>query len=257
MKNIFKKFIIVLIIVLILGGAFYQWILFPNKRDGQGCLFNKGYSWCDFKDKCIKKGEEDCNLTQEWVLDEAKKIIGLDLNIIPNEKIKWNRKEGQLVFSAKAIYYLDVLGAEKTLKGFEDWDKFLNKTGFKTNLDNPPITSSQEMVLNYTREGIACVLKRTDNPGNTSSLSLFCGNIEDELCSFNSDCGKECKSDNDCGLTTNGCAKRIVCRNKNYKFYDDCLDPTSNLDELDISIVECACLNNQCLPKNEKYRDKN
>ncbi len=257
MQKIFKKIVIVLIVVLILFGAFYQLVLFPNKKDNYGCLYNKEYSWCDFKEKCIKKGEEDCNLTQEWVLDEAKKIIGLDLNIMPNEKIQWNKKDGQMVFSARGIYYLDVLGAEKILKWFENWDYFLKETGFKTDSYNPAVTSEKETIINYIVGKIVCVLKRTDNSSNTSSLSLLCGNIDDELCNFNSACGKECKNDDDCGLTTNGCAKRIVCRNKNYKFYDDCLDPTSNLDELDISIVECVCLNNQCVPKNEKYRSKN
>lgn len=257
MKKILIKIIIVLIIFLISGGVFYQWILFPSKKDNHGCLYNKGYSWCDFKQECIKKGEEDCNLTQDWVLDEAKKIFGLDLNIMPNEKIEWNRENSKWVFSAKGIYYLDVFGAEKILKGFEDWDKFLHKLGFETNSDNPAVMSEKETILNYIKGKIVCVLKRTDNPSETSSLSLFCGNIGDELCNFNSACGKECKSDNDCGLTTNGCAKRIVCRNKNFKFYNDCLNPTSNLDELDISINDCMCLDNQCVPRNEKYRSKN
>ena len=257
MKNILPKIIIILIIVLVFLAGFYYLVLFPNKKDSHGCLFNKGYSWCDFKQKCVKSGEEDCNLTQEWILSEAKKIIGLDLNVIPKETVKWNTKEGEIAFSAKGISYLDVLRAEKILKGFEGWDKFLNEAGFKTDSYNPAVTGEKETILNYTKGKIACVLKLTDNPGNTSSLSLFCGNVDDQLCNFKSDCGRGCNIDTDCGLVTDGCRKIIVCRNKNYEFYQDCANPTAKVSELDVDINSCECFENQCVPQNEKFRDKN
>ena len=118
-------------------------------------------------------------------------------------------------------------------------------------------TSDKESIIKYSEGKIACELKRTDNPNDTSSLSLFCGNTDDKLCDFKSSCGKECKTDGECGLKTDGCGKRIVCRNKNYKFYNDCQNPTSNIDELDVSINSCICLENQCVPEKEKLRDKN
>ena len=103
-----KKIITALIIVVVLGAGFYYLVLFPNKKDNQGCFFNQGYFWCDFKDKCVKEGEEDCNLTQDWILNEAKKIIGLDLNVIPKEAVKWNTKEGEITFSAKGVVNIKI-----------------------------------------------------------------------------------------------------------------------------------------------------
>lgn len=253
-----KTFVLLVIIFIILIGALYYWnFLRSNQKDSYGCFVSKGYSWCDFKNKCIKMGEEDCNLTPDWILNEAKKIIGLDLNLMPNQTIKWKTKDEEMAFSAKGIYYTDLLRAEKVIKGFEDWDNFLNKIGFKSDSYNPVIASDKENILKYSKEKIICVLTQTDNPNDSSSLSLFCGNIDDKLCDFKSNCGRECNTNNDCGLLTDGCAKKIVCRNKNYKFYHDCLNPTSNVDELDIDIKECECFENQCLPKDEKLRSKN
>ncbi|MCH8741610.1 hypothetical protein IH779_01800 [Patescibacteria group bacterium] len=256
-KNILIKIIIAAVVILILGGVFYYWILFPNQKDSHKCLFNQGYSWCDFKNKCVKEGEEDCSLTQDWILSEAKKIIGLDLNVIPKETVKWNTREEEVAFSAKGIYYLDVLRAEKILKGFEDWDKFLNETGFEIDLYNPAVTDGKEMILNYTKGKIACVLSKVDNPNDTSSLSLFCGNPDDRLYNFKSDFGKGCNVDTDCGLIPDGCRKIIVCRSKNYEFYQDCANPTVKVSELDVDINSCECFDNQCVPKNEKFRSKN
>jgi len=249
-----KILILSIIIFIILIGVFFNFLK-SNKKDSHGCFTSKGESWCDFKNKCLK--EEDCNLTQDWILNEAKKIIGLDLSVMPNETVKWKTKDEDLVFSAKGIYYTDLLKAEKVTKGFEDWDNFLKKLGFKTDPYNPAIASDKENISKYTKEKIICVLTRTDNPNSTSSLSLFCGNTDNKLCYFNSNCGRECGGDNNCGLVLDGCRKRIVCRNKNYKFYQDCQNPTAIVNELDVDINKCQCLENQCVPSNEKLRYKN
>jgi hypothetical protein len=253
-----KTSILLVILFIILIGVVYYWnFLRTNQKDSYGCFVLKGYYWCDFKNKCIKSGEEDCSLTQDWILNEAKKIIGLDLNIMPNQTIKWKTKDNELAFSAIGIYYTDLLRAEKVIKGFKDWDNFLNKIGFKNDPYNPVIVSDKENIVKYSKEKIICVLTRIDNPNNSSSLSLFCGNTDDKLCAFKSNCGRECKTTDDCGLFTDGCAKIIVCRNKNYKFYQDCANPASIISELDRDINQCECLENQCVPKNEKFRSKN
>lgn len=256
-KNILIKIIFVAIIILILGGIIYYLILVPNQKDSHGCLINKGYSWCDFKNQCVKEGESDCALSAEWILNEAKKIIGLDLSVIPNETVKWKTKEGEIAFSAQGIYYADLLKAEKVIKGFEDLEKFLNTIGFKTDVYNLPIVSDKENIVKYSKEKIACALSRINNPNDTSSLSLFCGNPNDRLYDFKSAYGKGCNVDPDCGLVTNACERRIVCRNKNDKFYNDCPNPTAKVSELDVDINSCLCLENQCVPKNEKFRSKN
>ena len=256
-KNILIKIIIIAVIILISGGAFHYWILLPNQKDNHGCLINKGYSWCDFKNKCIKQGEEDCKLTQEWILDEAKKIIGLDINIMPGQVVKWNTKDGEIAFSAKGFVYTDILGAEKIVKSYNGIDSFLKQIGFEEDSYNFPVNSEKEKSVKYKNGKIICALSQTNNPNNTSSLSIFCGNTNDRLCDFSSDCGRNCSSDSDCDLIVDGCRKTIVCRTRGYKFYHDCKNPTSTVADLDVSINSCICLENQCLPENEKLRDKN
>lgn len=254
-----KKIIIlsIIIFIILIGVIYYRNYVRANQKDSHGCLIAKGYSWCDFKQKCIKSGEEDCNLIEDWILNEAKKIIGLDLAIIPTEVIKWKTKNEELAFLGKGIYYTDLLKAEKVIGGFENWDEFLKKIGLESDIYNPAITSKKENVLSYGKEKIVCVLRQIDNPNNTSSLSLSCGNMDNKLCNFESDCGKECQTNDDCELRRDGCAKIIVCRNKNYQFYQNCPNPTSMIDELDLAIKECECLENQCVPKDEKLRYKN
>jgi len=253
-----KTLLLLIVILIIFLGAVYYWnFLKTNQKDNYGCFISKGYSWCDFKNKCVKSGEEDCNLTQDWVLNEAKRVIGLDLAVTPNETIKWKTKDNDLAFAAKGIYYTDLLGSEKIIKGFDDWDNFLDNLGFKSDSYNPVIVSDRENISKFSKEKIVCTLTRTDNPNNTSSLSLFCGNIDDKLCDFKSACGRECKANSDCIIKLDSCEKKMVCRSKNYKFYQDCANPTTTVGELDVDIKECECFENQCVPKDEKLRYKN
>ena len=240
-----NKKIIILIIVIIIALSAGVYFFINNRKDNNGCFVNKGYSWCKYQDKCMKK-TENCEITQGWVLEEAKKVIGMDLNIMPNEFIKWNAKGEKLAFSAKGIYFLDLLKAEKIIKGFEDWDKFLKESGFSADSDNPMITSDKENTIKYISGKIVCQLKRIDNSDNSSSLGLYCGNMDDKLCDFNSDCGKECTADSECRLIADGCAAKTVCRNKKYSFFNDCLNPTSDVSKLNMDINICGCVNNQC-----------
>jgi len=181
----------------------------------------------------------------------------LDLNIMPNEVVKWKTKDGEIAFSAKGFVYTDLLGAEKVVKSYSQIDNFLKQSGFLSDDYNPVVNTDNENSVKYKKEKLICALSKTNNPNNTSSLLLLCGNIDNKLCNFNSDCGRECNNDSDCGLVVNGCEKKIVCRNKNSKFYQDCPNPTANVDELDIDINSCICLDNQCVPEKEKFRSKN
>lgn len=245
------------IIIFIIAIAFYYQGIRTNKKDGSGCFVNKGESWCELKGKCIDKGES-CGLTADWILGEAKKILGMNLNIMPNETIKWNAKDGkESAFSSKGVYYLDAYKSEKVLKGFSDINKFLQDIGMKTDESNPPINAEKEKTVKYAKDSIICALSQSNNGASSSSISLFCGNEGEILCSFNSDCGRDCETDSDCALITNGCEKKTVCRNKTGKFYNDCLNPTANVDLLDLDINECSCVENKCQPTREKYRNKN
>ena len=64
---------------------------------------------------------------------EAKKIIGIDLTIMPNQFIKWNTESGETAFSAKGIIYTDILNAEKITNFYSDLDNFLRQSGFAGN----------------------------------------------------------------------------------------------------------------------------
>ena len=255
-----KKYIIyifLIAIVLILVGSFSYYKSFQNKKNQYGCLINQGFSWCDFKQECVKDVQQNCALTKEWILEEAKKIIGLNLNIMPDQAIEFNTTDEKIAFSGKGIYYSDLLKAEKVLNGFEDFNKFLKGIGFQEDDFNPKIQNDQQDLIKYKRENIICALGRVDNPNSTSSLSLFCGDPVNVLYNFNSSYGRSCQQDVDCDLIVNGCARKQVCRTKGVKFYNDCENPSSLVSELDTSISDCSCLENQCVPKNEKYRDKN
>ncbi len=248
-----KTIIIIIAAVIVLAGGIYFFI--NNYKNKNGCLVFQGYSWCAFQNKCIKK-TDNCSLTTDWLIKEAKKIIGLDINIM-GKAIKWNTEKGELILDAKGWYYLDVLKAEKAIKGFADLDNFFKQNNFDSDSYNPSVNSGEKDLRTYKKDKIVCQLSRIDNSGNTTSLSFFCAYENDTMCDFKANCGRECKTDNDCVIFGDGCAKRIVCRNKNYKFYSNCANPTSNINELDVDIVNCKCSDNQCVPKNDKLRNKN
>ncbi|MFH1656388.1 MAG: hypothetical protein ABH956_01275 [Candidatus Nealsonbacteria bacterium] len=255
-----KKIIIVLVIIIlvILVGVIY--FLTPKEIeqeiDENGCIISEQESWCGFKNKCIKQGES-CDLTEDWILKEANKIIGLDLNVMPNQAVEWKVESGEVAFSGKGIYYTDLLKSEKIAKTFEDWEMFLKEIGLESNDYNPDIMEGKKSIKKYGNEKIVCELKKINNLNETSSLALYCANKDNEFCNFNSSCGRQCDNDSDCGLAIDGCAKKSVCRNKNYKFYQDCDIPTATVKDISTSISECICLDNQCLPKKEEFRDRN
>lgn len=249
-----KKIYASLIVIFILIGSFYFWKI--NQKDSNGCFINKGYSWCKFKEQCIKKGEE-CNLSVDWIIKEAKKIMGLDINIMPNQFIKWNTENEKIAFVAKGFVYTDVFESEKIIKLYNQISTLLKQSGLQENNYNPAVDNEKEKSSKYKKEEIVCALTRTNNTNNSSSLLFLCGDINERLYTFDSSYGRECGNDSDCGLVVNGCEKKVVCRNRNYKFYHDCLNPTANVDKLDTRIGECLCLENQCVPKNEKLRSQN
>ncbi len=251
-----RKIIFLVIIIIIIFAAIFVYRSFKLKKDSYGCLIGQGYSWCEFKRQCVKEGE-GCVLTKEWILGEAKKIVGLDLNVLPDKAIEFNTENGKIAFLSKGIYYLDELKAKKVIESFGNVKDFLQGIGFQADSFNPVTQDENQDLIKYKKDDLICVIGRVDNPNNTSSFSLFCGNPEDKLCNFNASCGRSCQSDNDCALITNGCAKKIVCRTKGIKFYHDCENPTSVVSELDTRITECACLENQCVPKNENLRPNN
>lgn len=252
-----KKTIFISSVIFIILVAALTYQIFRSKKDDHGCLVNQGYSWCDFKRECVQSNKDNCVLTKDWVLDGAKKIIGLDLNTMPVEITKIDAQGNKVVFSGTGIYYLDTLNADKITKGFSSLEQFFNDIGLKVDPDNDPIRSDEKDELKYTKEDVICSLSRINNTNNTSSLALSCGNTADILYGFDSLYGKKCSVDNDCDLVVNGCARRQVCRSRGVKFYNDCENPSSIVAGLDTSIAECVCFENQCVPKNENLRSKN
>src|SRR3989344_7667810 len=144
--------IIILILAITVIVTYFFYGSFKNKKDDYGCLTNQGYSWCDFKQECLKSGQEECVLTHGWILKEAKKIIGLDLNIIPDRAVEFNTKDGKAAFSSKGIYYSDLLKSEKILQGFKQWENLLKDIGFYNDSYNSPIRSDEKDEIKYSRE---------------------------------------------------------------------------------------------------------
>lgn len=55
--------ILVLVLIVILTGC--------KKIDEYGCEVSKGYSWCEFKDVCLKLSEEDCPIDEDLIEGEC------------------------------------------------------------------------------------------------------------------------------------------------------------------------------------------
>jgi len=257
-KKILLKIIVPAVVLIAAAGAAYYGFIAPNKKDEHGCLVNKGYSWCGYSQTCASR-DEPCEITVDWILGEAKKIIGLNLTTMPDQVIKWKKGEEEIAFSAKGIYYIDLTdsaGTQKINDSFNGWDNLLQDNGFEKAADISA-QNEKEIRIGYSKEKNVCVLDKVNNSNNTVSVSLFCGNTGNELCVFGDDCDKQCRQDSDCGLFTDGCAKRIVCRNKSSVFYNNCANPTANVEELDTRIADCACVSNKCVPQDEKLRDVN
>jgi len=192
----------------------------------------------------IKKEEK---VDKIKLLEEIKKATGIDL-VLMDQVIKWNTKKGELALDGKRYYYLDLLKAPKLMQRFEDLDKFFKENKFKKDSRNKDIDSEEKSLRWYKKSNIVCYLSRVDNPDNTSSLTVGCADIADTMCHFDSDCGRECKTDSDCDIKFDSCQRKTVCRNKNYKFYNECPDPSSLIQDIDFKIQKCKCENNQCEP---------
>lgn len=192
------------------------------------------------------------NLSKEGKLDllleSLKGVIGKELNLAP-EKVVWNIKEKNLTFSGKGYLYLDGLNALKVSEIYDNLSKFLNNSGFKNDSDNMDISENGSILKKYKKDEIICNLIRQDNPNDTSSVIIACADINDIMYSFASGQGNDCKIDSECGVITDACEYKRVCRNLSYEFYNDCSNPSQLVKDIDFSIAKCQCISNQCAPK--------
>lgn len=245
-KKTYILFIIIAVVVLL--GGFILYSAYMGKKDNHGCLTNKGYLWCESEEKCVQ-GKENCSFTVDSVIAQAKKIIGLDLNVM-KEIIKYNTENEKLALDAKGCYYLDALKAEKITKGFNDLDNFFNQNGFSGDQYNPPFATEKEAFKIYKKNNVVCQIKKADNENDTTSLSVFCANEKDTMCNFSDEaCGTKCEQDSDCGVLLDSCKRKTVCRNINFKFYNDCENPSAKIDDISFGINRCKCSDNKCVVK--------
>jgi len=135
------------------------------------------------------------------------------------------------------------------MKMFADLEKLMGQEGFVSDSYNEGMDTDKNTLRRYKKGEIVCNLERVDNLKETTSLSVACANINDTLCNLNSDCGKDCKIDIDCGPVFDACQRKRVCRNPSYKFFNDCPNPSSNIDDIDFVFPGCKCVNNQCASK--------
>jgi len=252
-----KKKILVLIFILaviaVAGGSYYFWL---NQKDNDGCSKNQGYTWCVYNNQCVKK-ENECRATIDWILGEAKKVIGLDLNVMV-QPTQYNVGGEQSTLNAKGIYYADAMKAVKALQGFVDLDNFFKNNGFKIDEQNPVVSNDGQDLKVYRKDKILCQLSRTDKAASSmTSLSVFCANDDDKMCDFSTTCGRQCQQDSDCGILLDACGRKTVCRNTSFNFFNNCSNPSAVINDIDFSIQHCLCVSNQCVPQNEKIRDRN
>ena len=246
-KKTYILIAVVAVVVLLGGTVFYS--AYIGKKDSHGCLVNRGFAWCDAKNECAKAGTENCSLTVEAVIGEVKKAIGLDLNVMKG-MVKYNIESGNVALDGKGCYYSDALKAEKTIKGFSDLDNLFKERGFNGDSFNQPVDSDEKNSRIYKKDNIVCQLDRIDNPNSTTSLSVFCAYEKDAMCNFSDEsCGTKCENDSDCGVLLDACKRKTVCRNINFKFYNDCSDPSTKVNDISFGINRCKCSNNQCIVK--------
>jgi len=180
-------------------------------------------------------------------LEDIKKIIGMDLTLM-SQVIKWNTSKGESALDGKGYYYLDLLKAPKLMQISGDLDKFFKDNEFKNDSRNKEVNSDEKTLIRYKKSNIVCNLSRIDNSDGGSSLSIGCADINEKICDFNSNCGRECKVDSDCGIRLDSCQKKTLCRNKNYKFYSECSNSSTLIKDVDLTIQKCQCKKNQCEP---------
>jgi len=193
----------------------------------------------------IKKEEK---IEKTKILEDIKKTSGIDLASI-NQLIKWNTKNGELTLDGQGYHYVNLLKASELMQLFDGFNKFFNDNQFKKDSLNPETSSADKILIRYKKSNIVCNLIRIDNAdNNASSLNVGCADITDTMCNFNSNCGNECNVDSDCVVKFDSCQKKTLCRNKNYKFYNECSDSSNLIKDIDFKIQNCQCKNNQCEP---------
>jgi len=181
------------------------------------------------------------------ILNGAKKATSMDLNLAP-EKIKWNTEKGEIVLSGKGGMYLDALNSVKIEKLFNNLDVFFKNSGFKNDPNNDDIVEENMLLKKYKNGEVVCNLIKKNNPNSTSSLIFACANFNNTAFSFSSGKGTDCVADSDCGTLTDGCKRERVCRNLKYYFYNNCLNPSQLIKDIDFSTAKCQCVSNQCVP---------
>jgi len=194
------------------------------------------------------KEEPIQKITVGDILEQAKITIGVDLNIAP-EIVRWNTKDRETTMDGKGCLYTDTLKAQKLSEIFGLLDDFLKEKGFANDQYNQDINEEGNVQRKYINGEVVCNLLMVENSNNTSSAKISCANIEDLIYNFDSDDGKECAQDSDCGVLFDSCARARVCRNINYKFYNDCENPSALIKDIDFSVANCQCIDNQCVPK--------
>lgn len=182
------------------------------------------------------------------VLADSKKVLGMDLNLSP-ERVKWNTNGKEMIYSGKGCSYLDALNAPKISDLFNNVCNFLETSGFKNNPENSDINDADSTTKRYIKDEIVCNIAKKNNSNSTSSISLACANVNNIAYNFNTGEGSECQIDSDCGVFTDACDHKRVCRNLKYDFYNTCSNPSQKVQDIDFSVSKCQCINNQCSAK--------
>lgn len=246
MKSKKLLFFSALILIIIIASAFF-FFKYP-KKDSHGCLISEGYFWCEQNNKCVQN-EKDCfeEDVKLEILENMKQVIGMDLNLL-DRVARWNNYDNkEITLDGKGFYYTDLQQSERILGIFKNVDDFLKQNGFA----DDPLNEQKELSKRYIDRdrNIVANIEIIDNPNETSSLIISLADTDKIICDFDTDCGTECNEDSDCHVILDGCNKMTVCRNKNYKFFNNCSNPTSLIDEIDFKVQNCQCLENKCAYK--------
>jgi len=198
-----------------------------------------------------QKAKEESNKDLDLILNEIKEKIGLNSLTITPKRIKWNTEKGEITLDGKMYHYTTTLGNTSVSDYFGVLDKFFQQNDFSQDSLNPVLKTQKEELKKYKKGDIVCFLTKFNNPNKTSALEVGCADINDVLYHINSEKAKTCQIDSDCVAKLDTCKCKIVCRNANYKYFDDC-NSYCTIEETDFSIQRCECYNNQCVKKGAK-----
>jgi len=154
------------------------------------------------------------------------------MNVL-NKKINFNTSVAIIILISAVFVIVFYSQYKKNISIFPQDNEFINLGKKSTETEEEKITNQEP----FAPDSIISPL--VENSSEKINLD------------FSNDPQKKslyCEFDSDCITTLNTCNCKLVCRNKQFKYFDNCLKACM-VQEMDFTVQECQCQNNQCTDK--------